>query len=388
MFVVLYRWRLHPGAEEGFIQSWSKVTELLKARGSLGSRLHRGSDGLWYGYAQWPSADARAAAFAAGSVDPVAMTRMGEAIAESLPEVVLDVMSDYIVAQPTLETQRLQLRLAALSDAAFFVKLLNDPAWLQNIGDRGIRTETDAEGYVRNAMREPHRKHGFGMWVMQLKTTERPIGVCGLVKREYLDHPDLGFALLPADSRQNYAFEAAVACLTYARVTLQLPKLYAIVSRGNERSIRLLLRLGFRLDGPCVTPQGAEVHRYVTDLAPSQTARDSIYQGPRVTIRSAGDISDAFVRGLKYGGLLLREEDLCREFFDLRSGLAGELFQKFASYGGRLALVVADPQLHGERFSELAYEHRRHPAVRFFASEPAACEWLGAQATAHAPSPS
>src|SRR5262245_3082183 len=69
-FVVLYRWRLHPGAEESFAEAWSRVTELLRSeRGSLGSRLHRGSDGLWYGYAQWPSAAAREQAFAGPSVD-------------------------------------------------------------------------------------------------------------------------------------------------------------------------------------------------------------------------------------------------------------------------------------------------------------------------------
>lgn len=97
-FAVLYRWRLHDGAEASFVEAWSRISELLlRERGSLGSRLHRGADGLWYSYAQWPSAEAREQAFAAGSVDPEAGRRMREAIAESLPEIVLEPVSDFLV---------------------------------------------------------------------------------------------------------------------------------------------------------------------------------------------------------------------------------------------------------------------------------------------------
>ena len=97
VIVILYRWRLHPGAEKDFVQAWSRVSDLLRSRGSLGSRLHQGSDGLWYGYAQWPSAQARKEAFALGSVDALAGQQMQAAIAECLPEIVLDPVADYIV---------------------------------------------------------------------------------------------------------------------------------------------------------------------------------------------------------------------------------------------------------------------------------------------------
>ncbi|WP_140630513.1 antibiotic biosynthesis monooxygenase family protein [Methylibium rhizosphaerae] len=100
-FAVLYRWRLHEGKEQQFIQAWSRVSErLLAERGSLGSRLHRGADGWWYSYAQWPSAEAREQAFAQASVDPGATRQMREAVAESLPELVLEAISDYMVLPP------------------------------------------------------------------------------------------------------------------------------------------------------------------------------------------------------------------------------------------------------------------------------------------------
>jgi len=95
---VLYRWRLHEGTEAAFANAWSRVSErLLSERGSLGSRLHRGPDGMWYSYAQWPSAQARDRAFALGPVDPEAARQMAECIAETLPELVLEPVSDFMV---------------------------------------------------------------------------------------------------------------------------------------------------------------------------------------------------------------------------------------------------------------------------------------------------
>ena len=100
-FAVLYRWRLHPGTEETFVRAWSEVSRLLlQDRGSLGSRLHRGDDGIWYSYAQWPSEAARDEAIALESVDPEAGRKMRAAIAESLPEIILESVADFMVLLP------------------------------------------------------------------------------------------------------------------------------------------------------------------------------------------------------------------------------------------------------------------------------------------------
>ncbi|HEX7709009.1 MAG TPA: antibiotic biosynthesis monooxygenase [Thermoanaerobaculia bacterium] len=97
-FAVLYRWRLKPGAEEVFVEAWSRVSALLQSeRGSLGSRLHRGPDEWWYSYAQWPSAEARDRAFEGEPVDAAATARMREAISESLPELILEPVADFLV---------------------------------------------------------------------------------------------------------------------------------------------------------------------------------------------------------------------------------------------------------------------------------------------------
>lgn len=94
-YAMLYRWRLKPGREQAFATAWAEVTEALLGEGSLGSRLHHGSDGNWYGYAQWPDADVRATAFAKDLV-PGASARMQAAIAETLPAVELTPVADFL----------------------------------------------------------------------------------------------------------------------------------------------------------------------------------------------------------------------------------------------------------------------------------------------------
>ena len=95
-FVVLYRWKIKPGHEVEFVEAWTEMTEILRARGSLGSRLHRGNDGLWYAYAQWPSAGTRSAAFASPLPPNDAGDRMDAAVAERFPEVILDLVADFL----------------------------------------------------------------------------------------------------------------------------------------------------------------------------------------------------------------------------------------------------------------------------------------------------
>ena len=97
---------------------------------------------------------------------------------------------------------------------------------------------------------------------------------------------------------------------------------------------------------------------------------------PRIAVRSFGDIASVLRGSLAPEGLVLTEEDLGPDFYDLKTGLAGELFQKVVNYRGRLAIVIRDPHAYGERFSELAYEHRRHAAVRFFEDQAQALQWL------------
>lgn len=138
-----------------------------------------------------------------------------------------------------LRTERLILTPAVESDAAFVLELLNDPGWLRNIGDRGVRSLDDARAYIRDRL-------GQSLWLVARDATGEPLGMCGLVEREVLDSPDLGYAFLERHSGKGYATEAAAAVLAHVREVMRLPKLAAITDPDNKPSQRVLEKLGFR----------------------------------------------------------------------------------------------------------------------------------------------
>ena len=127
-----------------------------------------------------------------------------------------------------------------------------------------MRSNADAERYIERSIWSQYEAHGYGMYVVEAPATRVPMGLCGLVKRDFLDSPDLGFALLPDWVGKGYAAEAARRVIAHAESQLGIEQLYAIVNHTNDRSIRLLERLGFRHAGPfTIPPGGEEVERYV-----------------------------------------------------------------------------------------------------------------------------
>jgi [ribosomal protein S5]-alanine N-acetyltransferase len=141
----------------------------------------------------------------------------------------------------TLQSNRLLLQPLRLNDAGFLLNLVNTPDWVRFIGDRNVKSEATALKYTQSILDNPDVIY----WVVRLKDTKTPVGIISLVKRDYLNHPDLGFAFLPDHSGKGYAFEAATAVLT----TLSLPGehsvLLAVTIPQNTRSIALLERLRF-----------------------------------------------------------------------------------------------------------------------------------------------
>jgi ribosomal-protein-alanine N-acetyltransferase len=148
-----------------------------------------------------------------------------------------------------LRTHRLMIRQFTIGDAEFILSLLNDPAFLRYIGDKGVRTLEDARNYLTTGPIESYRKYGFGLNLVELKATKTPIGMCGLLKRDALEHVDLGFAFMPDYRRQGYAFESASSVLTHGREVFRLNKILAITDPDNQSSIKLLERLGFQFEG-------------------------------------------------------------------------------------------------------------------------------------------
>jgi len=171
-----------------------------------------------------------------------------------------------VSADVVAETERLRLRRLTADDAPFILELLNDPDFLRNIGDRGVRTEADARGYILDGPVASYERHGFGLYLVELPGTG-PIGISGLVRREALPGPDIGFAFLPAWRRRGYALEAAQAVSRHAAEDCGLDRLLAIVSPGNAASRRLLEKIGFRFEGMTrLADDAAEVELLICDL--------------------------------------------------------------------------------------------------------------------------
>jgi RimJ/RimL family protein N-acetyltransferase len=147
-----------------------------------------------------------------------------------------------------LETDRLRLRHLTGTDAPFMLELLNDPDFIRNIGDRGVRTLEEARRYILTGPEASYEQHGFGLDLVESRQSGLGVGLCGLLRRDC--HPDieLGFAFLPAARGQNYAFEAGRAALDFGMRSLGLTRIVALTAPDNMASIRVLEKLGFRFE--------------------------------------------------------------------------------------------------------------------------------------------
>ena len=157
-----------------------------------------------------------------------------------------------------LETERVILRQFTTADAKFIVELVNSPGWIKFIGDRNIKTEEQATGYLQNGPLKSYKLNGFGLYLAELKNGNIPIGMCGIIKRDHLEGPDIGFAFLPEFTGKGFAFEVADATMKYAKDELKLPVVLAITVPANKTSIKLLEKIGMRFIKPFRFPDGKE----------------------------------------------------------------------------------------------------------------------------------
>ncbi|MEM7484879.1 MAG: GNAT family N-acetyltransferase [Bacteroidota bacterium] len=144
----------------------------------------------------------------------------------------------------SIHTKRLILCEANLKDSKFFNRLLNSPNWIEFIGDKGVRTEEEARQYIQSNLIDSYQKNGFGLLKMCLQDSRKPIGICGFVKRDYLDSPDIGFAILPEYEGKGYTTEACEAIISYGKTQLNLQTILGITTFENSKSRNLLTKIG------------------------------------------------------------------------------------------------------------------------------------------------
>jgi ribosomal-protein-alanine N-acetyltransferase len=154
-----------------------------------------------------------------------------------------------------IQTDRLGLRELNLDDAEFILELLNEAGFIRFIGDKGVRDVPSARDYLSQGPMDSYARNGFGLYAVCLRPGQvhqerdgTPIGICGLVKRQGLNDPDLGFAFLSRYWSKGYAVESAAAVLTHARDVLSLQRIVAITSPDNAQSIAVLHKNGFKFE--------------------------------------------------------------------------------------------------------------------------------------------
>jgi [ribosomal protein S5]-alanine N-acetyltransferase len=143
--------------------------------------------------------------------------------------------------QTNYKTERLLLRTLTLADAAFIFELVNTAGWIKFIGDRNVQTNEDAERYIQKILSNADVNYR----VVTLLDAQTTVGVVTLIKRNYLEHHDIGFAFLPAYGKQGYAFEASAAVLDDLLKSNQHQTILATTLKENVSSIQLLQKLGF-----------------------------------------------------------------------------------------------------------------------------------------------
>ncbi|MGH6909979.1 MAG: GNAT family N-acetyltransferase [Phenylobacterium sp.] len=163
-----------------------------------------------------------------------------------------------------LRTERLILRHLTEGDAPFILRLLNEPGFVDNIGDRGVRDLDGADRYITEGQGASYQKYGYGLWATVLRETGETVGICGLVKRDGLEDADVGYAFLEAAWGKGYAREAAAATLDYARDVIGLPKVVAITKPTNKGSMAVLEKIGMKAAGMIKVPGYDEESAYFT----------------------------------------------------------------------------------------------------------------------------
>ena len=154
-----------------------------------------------------------------------------------------------------IETTRLELDEMTPGDAEFILQLLNDPAFIHNVGDRGVYSIDGAKTYIRDRLIAHYREHGYGLYKVILKEIGQPVGMSGLVKRDFYDDPDVGFAFLAQYRSRGYAFESTAAVLQHARQELGLERIIAVTTAENRASIRLLEKIGLSFEKTVLWPE-------------------------------------------------------------------------------------------------------------------------------------
>ena len=172
-------------------------------------------------------------------------------------------------------TPRLQLRELTPADAPLVLALLNDPDFIRNVSDRGIRTLDAASDYLLRGPLLSYAENGIGLWCVERREDGVAVGMCGLIRRAGLADVDVGYVMLPAWRGLSYASEAATACVQYGLHSLHLPRVVAYINPDNAASARVLSKAGLHACGHITLPEAKAPVLLFSTEAPATAAAAS-----------------------------------------------------------------------------------------------------------------
>ncbi|GLX80004.1 alanine acetyltransferase [Thalassotalea insulae] len=161
------------------------------------------------------------------------------------------------VASPvsvSIDTPQLIMRLLNESDAPMILELLNEPAFITHIGDKGVRDLNGALNYINSGPLKMQKELGFSLYCCQLKSNNEAIGISGLIKRDGVEYPEVGFGFLARYCGQGFGYQSSKAVMEHAKQQLGITRLQAICNPDNTASIALLTKLAFQYTGNIVLP--------------------------------------------------------------------------------------------------------------------------------------
>lgn len=86
-------------------------------------------------------------------------------------------------------------------------------------------------------------------------------------------------------------------------------------------------------------------------------------------------MADLYYQG--FDAIILHESTITPDFFDLKTGIAGEILQKFSNYRMRLA-IVGDFKIYSSKsFNDFVFESNKNRQINFVGSVEEAVERLG-----------
>jgi RimJ/RimL family protein N-acetyltransferase len=145
-------------------------------------------------------------------------------------------------------TERLTISKVTLADAPFFLELVNTPNFKKYIGDKNLSSIAGVEDYLKAGILKSYEDHGFSYYTLRLHDSEEILGIVGILKRDNLECPDIGFAMLPQFEGKGYGYESSVAMMQLAKAQFGIDKIAAITLEHNTNSINLITKLGLEFE--------------------------------------------------------------------------------------------------------------------------------------------